>query len=277
MTKLTLVVALLVTIMVSSISAQTTGFVYGHYEVVESAKPDLSRVRVRVARAPTKESCGGLVEVDIVDAGNSYLHQAWFACQMSSVWTVKTGRLFSSALVQSPPPFLLKTVRYQDSWTYAAYAYGIQIERKLDNGWQMGVDLTGRSGLKYNDMDNIFNRAEVAGRIVRKGGKTLSYGGAIQASPDFLRAGLDMEVRVRKMTTNALVAYTTERAHVEGFVFTEYQLSKWLLPHVQLETAKEKTSLLVGVGMKVTRHVYFVVDHHSGYGYASRLHFMVRK
>lgn len=275
-----------------------TGFVYGHVEFGTARDTDLSRLRGRVSLVPKKDSCkGGRVEVDPVDAGQSYLHQAWLACDVNG-WTVKTGRLFSAALTQSPPPFMLKTAKYPDSWTYAAYAYGVQMDRMLGKGWQMSMDFTGKSALKYNDVDHLFDRFETSGRLLRKGG-TWSYGGAYQVSRDFLRVGLDGERSLGRLTTNILLAYAKEkdnpalveavrrdsqlasllpprRKHVEGFVFAEYRLTEWFRPHVQVERAKNKTSVLAGVGIYVKKYVYFVVEH-DGHKFLARLQLMVSK
>ena len=273
-------VVLLALLISATASAQTTtsswtGFVYNQIEFGSTQDTDLTKVRLRVDRTPTKSRCdGGRVELDLVDPGKSYVHQAYLTCEVNG-WMVKTGRLFSAALTQSPPPFLLKTAKYPSSWTYAPYAYGVEVERLLGKGWQMSVDFTGRSALKYNDGSQLFSRFELAGRVKRVAGPW-TYGGAYQASRDFFRTGVDTEYRWKKLTTNALLAYTTERRHVEGFLFAEYNLTKWLRPHVQVNQGKSKTSTLAGVGIYVKRYVYFVAEY-DGHDFYGRLHLMLAK
>lgn len=274
-------VAMMLALLISAIPASTqttqsswTGFAYGHVEFGSSQDTDLSKVRLRADRTPSKNNCdGGRVEVDMVDASKSYIHQAYLGCSVNG-WTVKTGRLFSAALTQSPPPFVLKTAKYPNSWTYAPYAYGLEVERVLGRGWQMSVDFTGRSALKYNDT-HIFSRFESAGRVKRVAG-SWTYGGAFQASRDFFRTGVDAEYRWKKLTANTLLAYTSERQHVEGFLFAEYSLTKWLRPHVQVNRGKGKTSTLAGAGVYVKKYVYLVVEH-DGHDFYGRLQLMLAK
>ncbi|MFA5889216.1 MAG: hypothetical protein WCW47_00100 [Candidatus Paceibacterota bacterium] len=272
---LTLLVLLSVNASAQTTTSSWTGFAYGHIEFGSSQDTDLTRMRPRADRTPSKGRCdGGRVELDLVDAGKSYVHQAYLSCNMNG-WTVKTGRLFSAALMQSPPPFLLKTAKYPNSWTYAAYAYGLEVERSLGKGWQVLVDFTGQSGLKYSDGSHLFNRFESAGRVKRVTG-SWTYGGAYQASRDFFRTGVDAEYRWKKLTANTLLAYTTERRHVEGFLFAEYNLTKWLRPHVQVNRGKGETSTLAGVGAYVKKYVYFVAEY-DGHNFYSRLQLMLTK
>jgi len=284
MKKATLaVIVVLLALSAADVFAQTTaiatpssltGFVYGHFEDDSVRDSKLSRLRVRVNLVPAKNSCvGGRIETDLIDTKYSYLHQAWVACNMSG-WTVKTGRLFLAALTQSPAPSMIKTAKYPTSWTYAAYAYGAQVDRPLGGGWRMSADLTGRSGLKYND-GHLFSRLESSGRIVREDG-SWSYGGAYQVSRNFQRVGLDVEKRIGKFSANALVAYTTERKHVEGFVFADYRLYEWLRPHVQIDRAKGETNRLVGVGVYAKKHAYFVIEH-DGREFLARLQLMIKR
>ena len=278
----TLAILILVLLTSATASAQTTtppsswtGFTYGQVEFGSTQDADLSRLRVRINKTPSKNACdGGRVEVDLADSQRSYFHEARLSCNMGG-WTVKAGRLFSAALTQSPPPFMLKTAKYSNSWTYTAYAYGVQVDRTLGKGWQASVDFTGHSGLKYDDVDHLFNRFESSGRVTRRGG-AWSYGGAYQASRDFLRVGLDGERQWGKLTTNALLSYSTERKHVEGFTLVEYRLVEWVRPHIQIERAKNRTSMLTGVGVYVKKYVYFVAEH-DGHNFYARLQLMISK
>ena len=251
-----------------------TASAYGHLEFGTSQETNVSRLRARVNLAPAKGTCaGGRIEVDVVDPRKSYLHQALLACDVKD-WRVRTGRLFTAAAMEAPAPHLLKSAKYPAAMPYALYAYGVQADKALGAGWQLMVDFTGRSGLAYDD-PRVFERFESSGRVLRRG-NAWSYGGAYQASRDFFRGGLDGERRLGRLTASAVVAYTTERAHLEGWVFAEYRLLEWLRPHLQIVRARNRTSTLAGFGANLKEYAYFVVEH-DGHGFLARLQLMVSK
>ena len=98
-----------------------SGFAYIHLNTDTSrdgGKMEIPRARLRLTRKPEKGCVAGQAEFDPSD--QNWLHQAWLACHTENGWAIKVGRVFLSALTQSPPPFLLREVEYPVSYPYNA-------------------------------------------------------------------------------------------------------------------------------------------------------------
>ncbi len=237
-----------------------SGFAYIHLNTDTSrdgGKMEIPRARLRLTRKPQEGCAAGQVELDPSD--QSWVHQAWLACHTENGWAMKIGRVFLSALTQSPPPFLLREVGYQGSYPYNAYAYGAQVEGPLGRGWKVGVDFTGKSGLDFS-APGQFRGMEVSLLVSRKKG-VVGYGFAAQVGSDIAsRYGLNGEWRAKRFTLSGLVSYATERKHAEGFVVAELRLTEFLQPYFQLDRSKGHTTWLLGLQFRPSGNVFLVAD-----------------
>lgn len=251
------IVAMLVSLGLAPASAEAqkwTGLAFVNAEAGTDRDSDITRVRARITRAP-KTCDGGRLEIEARDPSKNYLQQAYVACK-AGPWTVKAGRLFLSAMTQSPPPFLLTTPGYQSAYSYSVFAYGAQAER-LVGDWAVTLDVTGKSGLRYTESGQ-FDRLEASGRAFRVGGGW-TIGAAIQISEDFLRTGIDGEKWWGRTRTNAFIGYTTERKSLDGFLLTQLRVTPWLQPLAQIDRAKNKTTLSAGVAIYPAKGLMAVV------------------
>lgn len=213
-------------------------------------------------------TCRGKVELNLAateavnhDNGN-WLEIAALECAVSANTTMSVGRLFLSGPRSTPPPFLLRTVEYPKSNTFAAYAYGVQLQRTFGE-WNLIVDVTGDSGRQFND-DGNFDRLESSFRIGRKLGSVGTVSFTSQLSGDFTRVGLDwMSDPSQKLHMWAGVYYddgTTEE--LLGMVQVSYPFGRFVRPHVMWDHrpdgSKEWT---VGTEFLLTQHVHVLGDY----------------
>ncbi|MDQ5927930.1 MAG: hypothetical protein QG633_368 [Patescibacteria group bacterium] len=215
-------------------------------------------------------TCRGKVEMNLAatevanDANGNWLEIATLECAVSANTTVSVGRLFLSGPRSTPPPFLLRTVEYPKSNTFAAYAYGVQLQRTFGE-WNFVVDVTGDSGRQFND-DGNFDRIESSFRIGRKLGSVGTLSFTSQLSRDFTRVGLDwMSSSDQKLNVWAGVYYddgTTEK--LLGMAQVSYPLGRYIRPHVMWDHRPDGSEeWTVGTEVFVTPHVRVLGDYET--------------
>jgi|GEM_PF-3995689 len=213
-------------------------------------------------------TCRGKVELNLAatevanDANGNWVEIAALECAVSTNTTVSVGRLFLSGPRSTPPPFLLRTVEYPKSNTFAAYAYGVQLQRVFGE-WNLIVDVTGDSGRQFND-DGNFDRLESSFRIGRKLGSVGTVSFTSQLSRDFTRVGLDwMSDPSQKLNVWAGVYYDDGTAEeLLGMVQVSYPLGRFVRPHVMWDHRPDGSEeWTVGTEVFVTSHVRVLGDY----------------
>lgn len=215
-------------------------------------------------------TCRGKVELNLAatevvnhDNGN-WLEIAALECAVSKQTTVSVGRLFLSGPRSTPPPFLLRTVEYPKSNTFAAYAYGFQLQRVFGE-WNLIVDVTGDSGRQFDD-DGNFDHVESSFRIGRKLGSAGALSFTSQLSADFTRVGIDwMSSSDQKLNVWAGVYYddgTSEE--LLGMVQVSYPIGRYIRPHVMWDHRPDGSEeWTVGTEFLITPHVHVLGDYET--------------
>lgn len=215
-------------------------------------------------------TCRGKVEMNLAatevanDANGNWLEIAALECALSANTTVSVGRLFLSGPRSTPPPFLLRTVEYPKSNTFAAYAYGVQLQRVFGE-WNLIVDVTGDSGLQFDD-DGNFDRLESSFRIGRKLGSVGTLSFTSQLSADFTRVGLDwMSDPSQKLHVWTGVYYddgTTEKLMAMAQI--SYPFGRFVRPHVMWDHRPDGSEeWTVGTEVLITPHVHVLGDYET--------------
>jgi hypothetical protein len=135
--------------------------------------------------------------VDLDDPDKNWLRQAYLSYKLNDEWAIRAGRLFLAAGYITPAPSGLETVLYPRT-PFTCYAYGMQMKGKFDDTLSIVADITGKSGVSFNDSEN-WDGLESSVRLSERFTSNLTLSVTLQLSDDSTVGAIDSEYRVGKL------------------------------------------------------------------------------
>jgi len=171
--------------------AKGSASVYGYGQVAfeENTQKETTLERMRIRFDYSFGNSTIYSEVDAADEDN-WLREMWVSYKANNT-NFRLGRLFVAAGMATPPPFLLKTVKYPLAVPFSAYAYGGQVDFDFGSGLTLGADITGTSGKVFND-DANWDSVEMSSRLVNKTNNT-QWAFTAQLAKETRKFGIDIE------------------------------------------------------------------------------------
>lgn len=185
-------------------------------------------------------------EIDFADMdeeGGNWLRYIHLNYDINEDWQVRVGRLFLAAGYATPAPFMLETVNYPKADPFACYAWGVQVAGKFGDGWSLLADVTGRSGVAFDD-PRCWDRLEFSGRLQKKY-EAWTTGGTIQLSEDFFRFGLDTTWKPNEKFYLRAGGYYGKNNdsrvsnHFGAYALAVYRPTKWFEFHSQVDHQRD--------------------------------------
>ncbi len=176
---------------------------------------------------------------------SNWLREVWVKYKVNDNWSLKAGRIFLAAGNSTPDAYSLRTVAYPSSMTFPCYAYGAQVEGQLSESVSLVFDVTGRSGLAFDD-DHSFDRIELSAMLRQQFGEKGKPGsgniaGYTQLCQDFQRFGVSTAWQPdNHWNLMGALCYTRyESIEVSdqfgGYVQVAYRATPWLELHSQVD------------------------------------------
>jgi hypothetical protein len=235
-------------------SVQVSGYAQMHYLPQSETRPNpdkiglpdddsdyqlgLARLKIESALKETPFKVTYEIEaVDLDDPDKNWLRQAMLSYKLNDEWSIRAGRLFLAAGYITPAPSGLETVLYPRT-PFNCYAYGVQLMSTSKGNFGVIVDLTGKSGLSFNDGDN-WDRLESSIRFTEKFTENLSYSVTFQLSDELMAASFDSEYRIGKLLLRG-AAYSMcpkdADAYTKGFyAYGGYEIFRRFEVHGQVD------------------------------------------
>lgn len=172
---------------VKGLEFKWNGYFQGAY-IEDDPKEELKWQTLRLKtwiNTPTRFSF--LSEVNVAEMGingrepGNWLRRAEVSYKLNEIWTIRGGRLYTAVGRTIAAPSALETVAYprQSVKPSAIYGYGVQLEGRLGDGWNIITDIIGASGQKFYEREN-WDYMEVSAWLKKDLNEKLSVAGAMQ-------------------------------------------------------------------------------------------------
>ncbi len=198
----------------------------------------LARLKVETTCIGTPLSAAYEIEaVDLSDADRNWLRQAYLNYKLNKDWSLSAGRIFLAAGYITPSPANIETVLYPRT-PFNCYAYGVQTKGNFKDGFSLIADISGRSGLAFNDGDN-FDGLEGSIRLSEKVATNLTLGITFQMSDEAATGAIDSEYQLGKLLLRGAVYSKCMKVcgdEVKGFYgYTGYEVFRRVEVHAQID------------------------------------------
>lgn len=180
--------------------------------------------------------------IDLDDSSKNWMRNAEVRWKFNDDWQIRTGRIALSPIGLTPPPFLLETVRYPRV-PFSVFGYGVQVEGNFGDGWKLWTDVSGASGVSFDDPEN-WDHMEFSSRLQKNLSKELFVGGTVQLGEEFGRFALDFGYKPtdRLCLKGAFYTLNEEQANIQGaYAFVGYKVLKWAEFHTMVDYQNNKS------------------------------------
>ena len=185
--------------------------------------------------------------MDLDDGSKNWMRNAEVRWKFNDDWQIKAGRIALSPIWLTPPPFLLETIRYPRV-PFPVFGYGVQVEGNLGDGWKLWADVSGASGVSFDDREN-WDHMEFSSRLQKDLTKELFVGGTVQLGEEFSRFALDFGYKPTDQLClkGAIYTLNEEQANIQGaYAFAGYKVLKWAELHTMMDYQNSKPNGMPG-------------------------------